>query len=246
MHTLTRTSELCKWIINLSRQVCGILKARLGSVLCHISGKHVTGKCCIHDTHVPYSHVDPHQYLAVGVEPVIDKAKTLDPTRHLPGPECYFLPCLWHHTLEANRKWYACNFYRESCGLHISRIRERERHLGTPCHRQNVAMRIQSLHMLGGIWVKKKVLTEDRSKTFPEWKRDRLQWRHLVVQHPNVRGHLSATDLPKVVRKSTGLQCRKEAWKSESAHTHIHMRVFKLFVFRFFFFNNFSVVFLHL
>lgn len=130
--------------------------------------------------------------------------------------------------------------------VYIYQESERERHLGTPCHRQNAAMRIQSLHMLGGIWGKKsgrKVLTEDRSKTFPEWKRGQLQWRHLVVQHPNVRGRLSATELPKVVRKSTGLQCRKEAWKSESAHTHTHegFQAFCLF-----FLITFQLFFLHL
>lgn len=97
---------------------------------------------------------------------------------------------------------------------------ERQQRLGTPCHRQSVATWIQSLQMEGGIWGKGKVLTGDRSKTFPEWNPVQLQWRHLVVQHPNVRGRLSATELPKVVRKSTGLQCREEAWESESAHTY--------------------------
>lgn len=63
--------------------------------------------------------------LGSGVKPVLDKAKTLEPTHHLPEPECYFLPCLWNHTLEANKKWYTCCFHRESCGLQISRIRER-------------------------------------------------------------------------------------------------------------------------
>lgn len=179
--------------------------------------------------------------LGSGIKPVLDEAKTLELTHHLPKPECYFLPCLWNHTLEANKKWYTCSFYRESCGLQISRIGERAAFGNTLPQAERCYANSKSAN---GRWnmgeEERKALTEDRSKTFPEWNRVQLQWRHLVVQHPNVRGRLSATELPKVERKSTGLQGRKEAWKSENAHTHIHMRVFKLFDC---FFNNFSVVF---
>lgn len=51
------------------------------------------------------------------------------------------------------------------------------------------------------------------------------------------QGHLANRQMPEVVRKSRGLQCRKEA-VSQRAQTH--MRVFKLCVLVF---NNFSVFF---
>lgn len=161
--------------------------------------------------------------LGSGIKPVLDKTKTPEPTHHLPELECYVLPYLCNHTLEANKKWHTCDFYRESCSPQISRLRERAAFGNTLPQAERGYANSKSAN---GRWnmgeEEWKVLTEDRSKTFPEWKRVQLQWRHLVVQHPKVRGRLSATELPKVVRKSTGLQCGKEAWKSESAHTHTH------------------------
>lgn len=184
--------------------------------------------------------------LGCGVKPVLDKAKTLDPTRHLPEPECYFLPCLWHHTFEANRKWYACNFYRESCGPHISRIRERERHLGTPCHRQNVATRIQSLHMLGGVWggeERKESLDRGQKQDLPRVETSSAP----VAPSGGAASHCPGPPLSYRVAKSSEEKHRFAVQKGslevrERTHTYTHegFQAFCLF-----FFNNFSVVFFY-
>lgn len=58
------------------------------------------------------------------------------------------------------------------------------------------------------------------------------------------RDHLGNRQLPEVVRKSRGLQCRKEAGSQRAqTHIHTHMRVFELFVLVF---NSFSIFFKHL
>lgn len=44
--------------------------------------------CCISDIHVPHSHVDSHRYLVMELKSMLDKAKTLQPTPHLPESQC--------------------------------------------------------------------------------------------------------------------------------------------------------------
>lgn len=164
---------------------------------------------------------------------MLDRAKTLEPTQHLPESPSSPAYEITHLKLIESCMHVIST---ESCCLHISGIKRDSGiwELFATGYVNSKSAKV-SWKMGEEEW---RVLVEDRSKTIPKWKLVQLQRRHLVVQHPNVQGHLSA----RVAKSIEGKQrfAVQKVSLEVSADTHIHVRVFKLLgfliTFQFFFF----------